>query len=166
MRIRAGDAADLPAIAAIYDGIITWMVARGNTAQWGTESWSDNPGRAERVAAMIESEQLWMAELDGEPVGVLITSPTPQPHAEPAGEPELYVRLLLTSRRHTGQKIGSQLLVKARSEAEERGVSLMRVDCFAGGTGDLVRYYERNGFTRTSTFTVGDWPGQVLEQRW
>jgi hypothetical protein len=42
----------------------------------------------------------------------------------------------------------------------------MRVDCYAGGTGDLVRYYERNGFVRTETFTVKEWPGQVLEQRW
>jgi hypothetical protein len=50
-------------------------------------------------------------------------------------------------------------------EARTRGVSLVRVDFYAGGTGDLVRYYTRQGFTPTGTFTVGTWPGQVFEQR-
>lgn len=44
-------------------------------------------------------------------------------------------------------------------------MSLLRVDCFAGGEGRLVEYYEARGFTPTETFVVGDWPGQVLERR-
>jgi hypothetical protein len=28
-----------------------------------------------------------------------------------------------------------------------------------------VRYYERQGFTATMTFAVGEWPGQILVQR-
>jgi hypothetical protein len=28
-----------------------------------------------------------------------------------------------------------------------------------------VRFYERCGYTKTETFTVGEWPGQVLERR-
>jgi hypothetical protein len=38
-------------------------------------------------------------------------------------------------------------------------------DCFAGNDGALVRFYERCGYTKTETFTVGEWPGQVLERR-
>ena len=46
------------------------------------------------------------------------------------------------------------------------GVSLLRVDCYAGGDGKLVRYYESNGFTRTEAFTgTDDWPGQILARR-
>jgi GNAT superfamily N-acetyltransferase len=86
-------------------------------------------------------------------------------YVDAASEPELYVILLLTSRRYAGRKIGDQLLVKARANAVAKGVSLMRVDCYGGGTGDLVRYYERNGFVRTQAFTLRDWPCQVLEQR-
>jgi len=54
--------------------------------------------------------------------------------------------------------------------AREAGVRLLRVDCFAGGDGALVRYYEQQGFTRDTAFAVPrvndvDWPGQVLVQR-
>jgi GNAT superfamily N-acetyltransferase len=70
------------------------------------------------------------------------------------------------SGRRAGRKIGAELLTHARARAEAKGVSLLHVDCYAGGTGDLVRYYERNGFVRAETFSVKGWPGLVLEQRW
>jgi len=44
-------------------------------------------------------------------------------------------------------------------------VDLVRVDCWAGGDGDLQRYYESQGFSPTVRFTVDDWVGQVLERR-
>ena len=40
-----------------------------------------------------------------------------------------------------------------------------RVHGWAGSGGELVRYYERAGFTPTERFTVGDWEGQVLIRR-
>jgi hypothetical protein len=40
------------------------------------------------------------------------------------------------------------------------------VDCWAGGDGSLVRYYQAAGLTATVRFQVGEWEGQVLEQRW
>ncbi|MFF7895340.1 hypothetical protein ACFZDI_26285 [Streptomyces sp. NPDC007907] len=53
------------------------------------------------------------------------------------------------------------------AEGSRAGVSLLRVDCYAGDDGKLVRYYESNGFTRTEAFTVGEsqWPGQLLARR-
>ncbi|RSS37560.1 GNAT family N-acetyltransferase, partial [Streptomyces sp. WAC05858] len=41
----------------------------------------------------------------------------------------------------------------------------LRVDCWAGGGGELVAFYERNGFTATDRFLSGAWPGQVLARR-
>ena len=38
---------------------------------------------------------------------------------------------------------------------------LLRVNCWAGAPG-LVALYERQGFTKTSTFAVKDWHGQVF----
>jgi GNAT superfamily N-acetyltransferase len=165
MRIRSGDVTDVPALMAMFDEAVAWMVARGNTEQWGTEPWSAQPKRVEGITKRVEQSDLRIAELDGAPVGALVTSDTPQDYVEPVGEPELYVNLLLTSRRYAGHGIGSQLLSYARSLADERAVTLIRVDCYRGGDGSLVRYYERNGFVRTHPFTVGEWPGQVLEQR-
>jgi GNAT superfamily N-acetyltransferase len=165
VRIRSGDAADVPAVMAMFDEAIAWMVARGNTGQWGTEPWSSQPEKVESIRRKIEEADLRIAELDGAPVSALITSNRPQHYVEPVDEPERYVHLLLTSRRYAGRKIGAQLLAYARSLALEQGVALVRVDCYRGGDGALVRYYERNGFVRTHPFMVGEWPGQVLEQR-
>lgn len=148
----------------MFDEAVAWMVSRGNTEQWGTEPWSSQPKRVESTTAMVEQKDLWLAE-DGEPVGALVVSDTPGRGVDPIDEPELYVNLLLTSRRQAGRGIGSRLLTHAQSLAEERGVALMRVDCYRGGDELLIRYYERNGFVRTQEFTVGEWPGQVLERR-
>lgn len=166
MRIRAGDNADLPVVMAMFDEAVTWLVARGNTEQWGADPWSEQPHNVERIAEKIDRGDLWIALVADVPAGAMITSDRPSSYIEEVGEPELYIQLLLTSRRYAGRKIGAELLAHARSLMHERHVGLMRVDCYAGGNGDLVRYYERQGFTRTRTFKVGDWPGQLLEQRW
>jgi GNAT superfamily N-acetyltransferase len=149
----------------MFDEAVAWMVARGNTEQWGTEPWSSQPKKVESIRRKVTEADLRIAELDGTPVGALIISNKPQDYVEPVDEPELYVNLLLTSRQYAGREIGSQLLAYARSLAVEQGVALIRVDCYRGGDGSLVRYYERNGFVPTHPFTVSEWPGQVLEQR-
>jgi hypothetical protein len=60
--------------------------------------------------------------------------------------------------------VGGALVRRAYDEAREREIGLVRVDCWAGAP-RLVRWYEEQGFTKTETFTVGDWPGQVFERR-
>ncbi|SMD26643.1 GNAT family N-acetyltransferase [Kibdelosporangium aridum] len=166
MRIRAGGEADIDAIMAMADEAVEWMVSRGNTEQWGTQLWSRMPTRLASVTNMVKEADTWIAELDGEPVGVMVTADKPVPQVNPIDEPEVYVWLLLTSRRHAGKKIGTQLLDKAVSIARAKGVSLLRVDCFAGGEGDLIRYYERHGFVKSHTYkSIFDWPGQVLSRR-
>lgn len=165
MDLRRGDTDDLPALLDLFDEAVAWMVANGNTEQWGTEPWSARPEQVTRVRGVVEASDLWVAEIDGAVVGALIVSDQAQEYVPAAGEPELYVRLLISSRRHAGSGIGARLLDQARDEARARGVSLMRLDCYAGGDGSLVRYYTDAGFTPTSTFSLGDWPGQILEQR-
>jgi hypothetical protein len=67
------------------------------------------------------------------------------------------------------------LVDRARAEAAADGVSVLRVDCWAGSP-RLVGWYEEHGFERTETFSVkvtldegeGDveWIGQVLQMDW
>jgi GNAT superfamily N-acetyltransferase len=165
MDIRRGDLRDLPVLLDFFDEAVEWLVSRGNTEQWGVEPFSTQPKQRDRITGAIDAGDLWIAEVGGEPAGALIVSEHRKDFAPPVDEPELYVSLLLVSRRHAGTKIGSRLLDFAREQAKARGIGLIRVDCYAGGTGDLVRYYTRNGFTPTQTFTLGDWPGQLFEQR-
>jgi hypothetical protein len=61
------------------------------------------------------------------------------------------------------------LLRHAKATADRTGVSLLRLDCYAGGAGALVRYYESVGFEQVTRFTVElfgkSYTGCLLEQR-
>ncbi|MEU1906250.1 GNAT family N-acetyltransferase [Streptomyces hygroscopicus] len=167
IRIRQGGPADAPAILDMLDAAVAWMNDRGNTEQWGTTPYSRTPGGVARVERYTTENSPYVAELDGTPVGALVldSGPSPRMPIAPAGEPERYVRLLVSDRRHAGLGIGAALLAHAAEEARRAGVRLLRVDCWAGGGGELVAFYERNGFTPTDRFLSGTWPGQVLAMR-
>ncbi|NUS12825.1 MAG: GNAT family N-acetyltransferase [Streptomyces sp.] len=167
IRIRPGGPADAPAILDMLDGAVAWMNSRGNTEQWGTTPYSRKPGGVERVQRYTTENMPFVAELDGVPAGALVldTGPSPQMPIAPAAEPERYVRLLVTDRRRAGLGLGAALLDHAAEQTRQAGVSLLRVDCWAGGGGGLVAFYEGCGFTRTEGFVSGTWPGQVLARR-
>ncbi|WP_240802678.1 GNAT family N-acetyltransferase [Streptomyces sp. A0642] len=151
----------------MLDGAVAWMNGRGNTQQWGTTPYSRKPGGVERIQRYTTECAPYMAELDGVPVGTLVLGdgPSPQVPIPTSEEPERYVRLLVSDRRHAGLGIGAALLAHAAEETRRAGVPLLRVDCWAGGGGELVAFYERNGFAPTTRFLAGEWPGQVLARR-
>ncbi|WP_111554765.1 GNAT family N-acetyltransferase [Kitasatospora sp. SolWspMP-SS2h] len=105
----------------------------------------------------------------GGPLGICVLADRAPAGLPAAGEPELFVRWLVTGPAHRGAGVGAALIADARRLARERGADLLRVDCYAGGDGGLVARYERLGFTRTTAFTedrpTGPWPGQLLELR-
>ncbi|WP_344922839.1 GNAT family N-acetyltransferase [Streptosporangium oxazolinicum] len=164
MIIRDGHLGDVPAVLAMFDGAVAWLTSLGRTGQWGSEPFSTDAARVERITSWATSGGMRVAELDGRPAGCLVVGPA-MPYVTPASEPELYVRGLVVDRRFHGRGVGAALLERARAEAAGLGIGLVRVDCYAGGDGRLVAYYESQGFTRTERFTVGDWPGQLLEAR-
>ncbi|WP_112643271.1 GNAT family N-acetyltransferase [Micromonospora saelicesensis] len=167
VRIRRGGPADAPAVLHMLDSAVVWMNDRGNTEQWGTTPFSEKPERAAQVDRYLTENLPFIAEVDGTPAAALVLGSGPDPRAPiaPAEEPERFVRLLVSDRRFAGQKLGSALLAHAVEETRRAGVRLLRVDCWAGSGGELVAYYERQGFTPTETFLAGAWPGQVLAQR-
>lgn len=166
LHIRPAAPADTPLVLRLLDDAVAWLTTQGRTGQWGTEPWSTDPRAVDIVERYLTTGQPWIAELDGEPVGTVTLTDGPGPYLKPATEPERYVHLLVTARHHAGHGIGSALLTHAAEETRRAGVSLLRVDCYAGDDGKLVTYYERHGFTRTESFVgTDDWPGQVLARR-
>ncbi|QXJ26048.1 GNAT family N-acetyltransferase [Actinomadura graeca] len=165
MEFRRGGTEDVPVILAMLDGAVEWLVANGRAGQWGTEPWSADPRRVERISGIARSDEIWVAEVDGRPAGIMALSAEPPSYVAAIDEPELYITLLLTDRAFAGHGVGRALLGKARDEARARGVDLVRVDCYGGGDGRLVEYYRRNGFEPVAEFTVGEWPGRLLSQR-
>jgi GNAT superfamily N-acetyltransferase len=158
----------MDAVLAVLDASVRWLVAQGRTGQWGTAPFSADPRRIEAANRWAGSGGLYLAEADGTAVGALAVGDAPG-YVPAATEPELYVNLLVTDHSPAARGVGGRLLDHARDVALGRGLGLLRVDCFAGHGGDLVRYYERQGFTATDPFSVdqpgGPWPGQVLIQR-
>ncbi|MEV4463981.1 GNAT family N-acetyltransferase [Micromonospora echinofusca] len=167
--LRPGGPADAPAVLRLLDDATAWLVARGRTGQWGTGPASTDPRRIAQAEAWATGGGLWLATLGEHPVGALVVGAATA-YVPPATEPELYVNLLVTDRAHAGSGIGGRLLAYAAELARERRLGLLRVDCYAGDDGALVRWYERQGFTATDPFTVerpgrDPWPGQVLVRR-
>jgi GNAT superfamily N-acetyltransferase len=160
LTIRAGDETDGPAVIAMFDEVVAWLVERGQTGQWGATPFSERPGIRERVYGFKIGGGLHIAERGGEPVGVLVVGPAPA-YAPPAPLPELYIILLLSSRRLIGRGIGGTLVDKAIELAYEREAEILRVDCWAHAPG-LVRWYEKQGFARSNRFELNGWQGQIF----
>lgn len=167
-RIRPGSVDDLDAIMALFDAAVEWLVERGQPEQWGTDPWSANPATVDRVRGLIEEGDLWVAvapDSVGTVIGATIVNEAPMPYIDAASERELYVRLLISDPAHRGSNIGGALLDRAKEIARDRGIDLLRVDCFGGAEGRLVRYYESQGFQQVAPFDVKGWPGMLLAQR-
>lgn len=160
LRIRDGGEDDTGWLLGLFDEAVEWMVARGQSGQWGSEPFTGNPRRIAPVGGLIDSGGLRVAELDGEPVAALVVGIAPL-YVPPPEMPELYINLLISSRRHAGSGIGSRLVRYALDEARERDAEQLRVDCWAGAP-TLVRWYRDQGFEPTATFDVGGWLGQVF----
>jgi GNAT superfamily N-acetyltransferase len=164
VKIRPGGPDDLATVLAIVDDAVDWLVLRGSGGQWGTEPWSERQNNVERIEKMASDGGMWIAEIDGVPTGMLHTSESSPTYAPPVDRRELYVHFLVASRDYAGRGVGRTLLDFARDQARQRGIELVRVDCWAGGDGALVRYYVDAGFTRTTEYNLGDWQGQIFEQ--
>ena len=160
--IRPGRPPDEDALLALFDEAVAWMIARGQTGQWGDQLFSARPEGRRRVHEMAVHEGLWIAELDGVPVGALIVGAR-HPHVPPIDRPERYVELLISSRAHAGEDIGGRLVRHADALAAAAGVPVVRVDCWAGAP-SLVAWYERQGFVRAGTFDYHGWIGQIFEK--
>jgi GNAT superfamily N-acetyltransferase len=169
MHLRAGIAADVPRVIALYDQAVLWLAETGRAGQWGTEPWSRQPEMIARLESVIRAGGLRIAEAeDGDLAGALWISQAPR-YVTPATEPELYLGHLVVDRRHAGRGVGRAMLDAAGREAVERGARRLRLDCWAGGDQAMVRYYEQAGFSRTEEISLpavrGGWKGAVLTRR-
>lgn len=163
--IRRATALDSPAVLKIFDEVMTWFVQIGNEGQWGSELWSTLPRRVQQVEEACALTEAWVAEDEsGRPLAALVLGEA-QPYVPAATEPEIYVRVLVASRHARARGLGRRLLAFADDRARAAGVQRLRVDCYGGGTGALVRFYESCGYTPISTFKVDGWPGQLLGRR-
>ena len=162
LRIRQGSDDDLPAVLALFDEAVQWLVGRGLSGQWGERSFSSRPALRSIVQRTIGDSDVRIAEHEGAVVGVLAVGSSP-PYVPGNPVPELYVTLLMSSRRLQGNRIGARLLELATAIAREQGAGVMRVDCWADSP-RLIGFYEGQGFSREGLFDLRGWRGQILSK--
>lgn len=179
MRIRPAVPADTGAVFALLDAAVAWLVEIGREGQWGPRPWSEIPTAVERVEYRISAGQLYVAVDDGdnedagegkngELLGVIAYEPEPplyvarlwDPDDARPVEPQIYITNFVGSRSPQGRGVGARLLDHARATARARGISLLRLDCYAGGDGALPRYYEKAGYRPAGDFATLDAEGR------
>jgi len=166
VQFRAGSIKDTDAVLALFDANVAWLVARGRSAQWGSEPWSETPRLVAFVRDLLANGVVTIAEIDGDVVGASVVTDHPMPYVPAIEEPERYLKLLIASPAHRGEKIGRRMIELTRERTIADGVGLLRVDCWAGGDRRLVAYYIGEGFAPTQEIEVR--PGtsvQVFEWR-
>jgi ribosomal protein S18 acetylase RimI-like enzyme len=162
LQIREGSVSDEAAVLALFDEAVQWLSERGLSGQWGEEPFSERPDGRALINRTLSENEVRVAEHEGAIVGVLAAGACP-PYVPGNPVPELYVSLLVSSRRYGGNAIGSRLLDLASELARERGARMMRVDCWADSP-RLIAFYERHGFRRDGRFDLRGWRGQILSK--
>ncbi|CRL20337.1 Acyl-CoA N-acyltransferase [Penicillium camemberti] len=165
---------DVPVVLNILDATVKWLVSRGETTQWGTTPFPEVSRRTKQLEEYATTGLgIWLAikVADDTPIGQnqhskgmnggasrtiigALAIRERVSHIPPVSEPELYVQLVVTDRQWAGKGVGKRLLEHARDLANEVGVALLRVDCYAGGDGISVQYYESHGFKRSGSFRL------------
>jgi len=163
LEVHHGGAGDAPRLLELFDDAVRWMVARGQTGQWGSEPFSATPSRVRQAQEWAGGDGLWLAigaADPDQPAGAIVLGEAFD-YVPPADRPEVYVNVLLTASAWRGRGVGALLIEHAASVARERGAQRLRVDCWAG-VRELPAQYERLGFERVGSFDVGNWPGAIL----
>jgi GNAT superfamily N-acetyltransferase len=163
MRIREGGPQDAALVLGMFDSAVAWLSGQGRTGQWGQAPFTGDERRERQVGEWAAGGGMRIAEVAGGAAGCVVVGAA-NAYVSPAPVPELYVQALVTDHRYAGRGVGRALLEWAHEEAGQRGVRVLRVDCYAGDDQRLVGYYEGCGFTRVAPFTVGQWPGMLLER--
>lgn len=159
---RRATQADAAAVLQLFDEAIEWFKTFGNDQQWGIKPWSTQDRQVARIREACALPGAWVAEHEQIGVCGALVLGDAMPYVPPAESAELYVRLLIASRHPGARGVGRAMMRFADEEAKAAGVSQLRVDCYAGGSGNLVRFYESCGYERLLTFDEDGWPGQVL----
>lgn len=138
--------------AAIVDEANAWQRARGS-AGWSA------PFDDDWLLPRIQRGELFIAVLHDEPVAVfrLLWEDRPFWGDREVGD-SLYLHTFAVRRSHAGRGIGAAVIKAVADMGRHRGRSRLRLDCFQANL-SLVAFYERQGFVRMGTTTMG---GQLM----
>jgi GNAT superfamily N-acetyltransferase len=159
---------DLPAILALFDESVRWLVERGIVGQWGTKPFSDQPKTREEFMGWISRGEMFVAKSNGVLVGTVALAEAPPGYIahywEPFPETALYLEALTTKWSLAGRGIGREILRWVDEYALQQGKTAIWLDCWADSDA-LVSYYRSEGYEPRGQFGVKEWHGQLFEKQ-
>ena len=157
MNVRGCQAGDVAEVAALLDEATVWVGQRGYE-QWPL------PFPREELAGAIERGQVYLAEVDGDPVAT-VTLLWDDPLYWGERPPDAaYVHKLAVSRACAGQRIGQAIVEWADATAAAAGRDYLRLDCLRDNPG-IRAYYERLGFEHRGDLVVNGRDMSIYERR-
>jgi ribosomal protein S18 acetylase RimI-like enzyme len=123
---RRATISDIPDILALVRRVVPLMNAGGNF------QWTDDYPNEEVFQSDIEHKHLWVAELDGQLVGVAaLTQDQDAEYADAdwdVSEPALVTHRLAVDPAAQGRGVALALMQRAEDEARRQGLRVLRVD--------------------------------------
>jgi GNAT superfamily N-acetyltransferase len=133
-------------VGELLDEATVWVGERGYE-QWPL------PFPRDELAAAIERGEVYVAELEGEPVAtVTLLWDDPMYWGERPADAG-YVHKLAVRRACAGQRIGSAIVEWADKTAAAAGREFLRLDCLRDNPG-IRSYYEQLGFEHRGDLVV------------
>ncbi|RAK02249.1 N-acetylglutamate synthase-like GNAT family acetyltransferase [Larkinella arboricola] len=124
--IRLAILDDIPAILQLIRRVVPLMRATGNL------QWDDQYPNAAVFENDIAQDQLWVAELDHQLVGLAAITTDQEPEYAEVGwdltETAVVVHRLAVDPAVRGRGIAAQLMNQAEEVARQRGISVLRID--------------------------------------
>ena len=163
VRIRMASPEDLERLVALYQSAQRWL------AENGSDQWAKNTVEKTRggLAASIARQECYVAELDGEPIGMITVDHFADSEFwKPADDPgeALYVHRMVVDRKVAGRNIGALLLDWATDLASQNGKRWLRLDAWR--TNEALRsYYIRQGFQAVRVVNLAHRGSGALFQR-
>ncbi|MBB6550818.1 GNAT family N-acetyltransferase [Nonomuraea rubra] len=153
LTLRPATTRDVPALLALMDAILTWLVARGRTEQWGTVPFSRLPGFPELFTGWTSQGAITTAERGGTCVGLLALAPAPPPYIPPGLIPggAVFIHTIMSARGPAGHGVGHALLEEAARRAGAQGAPALALDHWAGSA-ELDQIYDKHGFVKTGEY--------------
>ena len=156
MQVRPGTLADIPAIMGLVGRVVPLMQAGGNH-QW--DAAYPNP---DVFARDVELEQLWVADLAGQVLGMAAITTDQEPEYAAVGwditETAIVVHRLAVDPAAQGRGGALALMAQAEAEARRRGIATLRVDTNVQNAATQA-LFPKLGYTLAGEIGLGFRPG-------
>ncbi|MGA0556429.1 GNAT family N-acetyltransferase [Larkinella sp. VNQ87] len=156
MNVRLATLNDVPVLLQLIRRVVPLMQAAGNF------QWDDQYPNATVFGKDIEHGQLWVADLDGQVVGVAAITTDQEPEYAQVGwdltETAVVVHRLAVDPDVRGRGIAARLMEQAETVARQRGIPVLRIDTNTQNEA-TQRLFPKLGYEFAGEIDLGFRPG-------